>query len=208
MSWKTILANQLFCGAGTLTSAAIAKIKVDILQGILQAYFQDTTSYDGSTIGHTEVRKAIAYVLSKKRTKEHRKLAIGTAQSGLTVAATAGGLTVGSIIPGLGTAIGGAGGFVAGRSLAFGVSGLDQLKRKSKFLYKKARGTQGTHRGQAAAALVNCCQDGSEAGHAAFEALSVLFGDNFDSFYQRLTRGVTYTTDMAIKEVEDRLKSN
>ncbi len=208
MSWKTIVANQLFCGAGTLTSGAIAKIKVDILQGILQAYFQDTTAYDGSAIGVTDVRKAIAYAISKKRTKEHRKFAIGTAQSSLTVAATAGGLTAGSVIPGLGTAIGGAGGFIAGRSLAFGVSGLDQMKRKSKFLYKKVRGSQGTHRGQAAAALVNCCQDNTEAGQAALEALSVLMGDNFDKFHQNLVGGVSYTTDMAVKEVADRLKSN
>ena len=189
-------------GSGNLASASIAKSKADTLSDILQFYFQARDyNYNGSDIGDAEVMKAIAYARSKKQTKEYRKAVIGTTQFTLGVAAITGGVTIGSVAPGIGNVAGGMLGFVGSQSLGIGVSGLDRVKRGAKRIYKEVRGTAGKHREQAAIALWLHEKDGSTAGEAAFDALEIIMGDRFEKLMAN-----NYSNP--VKAIADRLKSN
>ena len=192
----------LISGSSETASAVTAEAKAQALDDILQEYFQSRGApYDDSDIGITDVRKAIIYARGKKHTKAVRKGVIGATKFGLQVAATAGGATIGSIIPIAGTALGGLGGAIGGASLGVGVSALDQLKRKAKGFYKFVRHTRGKHREQAAQTLMHCSSDQfdrADGQNVACLALHVILQEEYDSVMAR------HDTE----RVADRLKSN
>lgn len=173
-----IAGSHFIAGGGDAASAMVAEAKAQALDDILQEFYQDRgCEFDGTDIGPTDVKKAIAYVRGKKHTKAIRKGVIATSKFGLQVAATVGGATVGSVVPGLGTAIGGVGGAVAGASLGVGVTVLDRVKRSAKGIYKHLKGTRGQHRDQAAATLMYCSSaafDWANGRNPADEALIVM----------------------------------
>lgn len=177
--------NHFVAGSGDFASAASAGGKSEALDDILQHFFQARGfPYNGSTIMETDIKKAIAYVRDKKHTKAVRKGVIGTAKFGLQMAATVGGATVGSVIPGAGTALGGAGGAVAGMSLGIFVTAADRLKRVVKGCYKAAKGTRGEHREQAAAALLYNANPQYAKGKryaAAHAALEVILQEEYET---------------------------
>jgi len=165
-------------------SAVTAEAKADVLNDILQEYFQARDeSFDGSDIGQTDVKKAIIYARGKKHLKAVRKGVMGATKFGLQITATVGGATLGSVIPVAGTALGAVGGVIAGASLGIFVTGADRLKRAGKGLYKYVRHTRGEHRKQAAATLLHCSSDAynrADGGNAAWQALSVILQEEFD----------------------------
>lgn len=197
-----IAGSHFISGGGDAASAISAEAKAAALQEILQEYYQAPDyEFDGTDIGQTEVKKAIAYVRGKKHTKAIRKGVIATTKFGLQVAATVGGATVGSVVPGLGTAIGGLGGAVAGASLGLGVTVLDRMKRSAKGIYKHVKGTRGQHREQAANTLMHCSSaayDWANGRNPAFDALVVILQDEFDDV---MAQG-------DVKRLAARLKSN
>ncbi|WP_237213555.1 hypothetical protein [Falsiroseomonas oryziterrae] len=194
--------SHFIAGSGNIASSITAAAKVSALSDILQDYFQDRDfEFDGTEIEESDVKKAIAYARGKKESKAIRKGVIGTAQFGLQAAATVGGATVGSVIPGLGTVLGGVGGAVAGASLGVGVLLVDRLKRTTKGIYKWAKGTRGEHRKQAAFTLLSMAKKATgkkDAASAAYAALVVILGDEFDDVMKNERYG----------RLADRLKSN
>jgi hypothetical protein len=194
------VAGALIAGAGDAASSATAYAKASVLEELLQRYAsRGDIEWNDKDIGDADVLQAIAYVRGKKLSKMQRKAVIGSAKFGLQVAATVGLATVGSVVPVAGTAIGAAGGFIAGRSLSVGVTIADQAKRKAKGFYKLIRGTRGEHRKQAAACLMHCATHplGWKQA-AAIGACSVILGEEYDSVI-----GSHNVTRLA-----DRLKSN
>jgi hypothetical protein len=205
-------------GSGDLASAAAAHAKVAELSAILQHFFHASgEEYDGSPISQNDVKKAILFARGKKQTKSERKAVLGGAKFGMQVAGTVGGATVGSIVPGLGTALGGAGGMIAGVGLGLGVTAADRLKRACKFASKKAVGTAGVHRHDAAMCLLYMASgpgDQAGGGNPALEALQVILGDEFDavlSMQKPATSGhsaVQNTADGILGRIADRMRSN
>ncbi len=197
-----MVGSSFIAGGDDAVSALAASVKADHLNDLLQHYYMARgEEYDGSDISLTDVKKAIIYVRDKKETKAMRRAAVGATKAGLHVAATAGGLTVGSVVPGLGNALGAAGGYVVGGSLAPVVTVLDRLKRTGKGIYKSIAGTRGVHRKQAAEALMACripeCNlaDGS---NPADDALLIILGSEYQE--------VVANND--ISRLADRMKSN
>jgi hypothetical protein len=180
---KTVF-GFVVAGSGDAASAVSAEAKAQVLDDILQTYFHARgEEFDGSEIGPTDVKKAIIYARGKKHTKAVRKGALSAAKFGLQVAVTAGGATVGSVVPVVGTMFGAVGGFIAGSSLTGGVMVLDRLKRGAKGLYKHCKGTRGVHRRQAAETLLNCQgrrHNRADGSNPADEALVVILGDEYD----------------------------
>lgn len=189
-------------GSGDAASAVSAEAKAQALDDILQYYYQKRgLEFDGTDIGLTETMKAIVYARGKKHTKAVRKGTLSAAKFGLQVAAVAGGATVGSVVPVAGTALGAAGGVVAGLSLGVGVSFLDRMKRSAKGIYKFATKTRGVHRTQAAACLLHTHTpqfNRANGGNAADDALHVILGEE----YEAVTAGNN------TERLADRLKSN
>ena len=194
--------SHFVAGSGDAASAVVAEAKAEALDDILQEFFQARgETFDGGIIDKKDVKKAIIYARGKKHTKAVRKGVIAGAKFGLQVAATAGGATVGSVVPGLGTAVGGLAGAVGGASLGMLVTVLDRTKRVGKNLYKRYQGTLGEHRGQAAAALMYCSQsrfDWANGRNPADEALIVILQGEYDAVMQARDE----------KRLASRLKSN
>ncbi|HUB12992.1 MAG TPA: hypothetical protein VMB34_13645 [Acetobacteraceae bacterium] len=194
--------DVFIAGSSDTASGVAAEAKAEALEEILQHFFQQgDLEYNGQDIGIRDVPMAIAYVRGKKRTKAKRKAVLATAKFGLQVAATAGGATIGSVIPIAGTALGGAGGFIAGRSLSVGVSAADQLKRKAKGFYKWVVNTRGEHRKQAAVCLM----------HSASPQFNWADGRNAADMACHVILGEEYGAVMGSHNVErlaDRMKSN
>jgi hypothetical protein len=170
-------------GIGKFRSAGMAYNKCLDLTDVLQAYFQDTTAYDGSYIDPTDAKKAIKYVISKKFRKSVRQGVKGTIVLGAAVAGAATGATVGSVIPGAGTVAGGVAGCVALSTAAntLAVVG-DRMARGLKGMYKMAKGTRREHRDQAATALYVCwgARADTTYGAAAEQALEIILGDEYE----------------------------
>jgi len=194
--------DVFIAGSGDTASGVAAEAKAEALEEILQHFFnKGDLEYKGEEIGIRDVPLAIAYVRGKKRTKAKRKAVLATAKFGLQIAATAGGATIGSVIPIAGTALGGAGGFIAGRSLSLGVTAADQIKRKGKGFYKWIRGTRGEHRKQAAMCLMHCGSpqfDWPDGRNAADMALRVILGEEYDAV----------VSSHNVERLADRMKSN
>ncbi|MBC7432252.1 MAG: hypothetical protein H7345_09325, partial [Rubritepida sp.] len=151
------LAGRLVAGSDDFLSAAAAEIKVHALTDLLQRFYMSgDAKFDDTDIGLTDVRKAILYARGKKHTKAIRKTVTGTAKLGLQIAAVAGGATIGSVAPVVGTVLGAAGGAVAGMGFGLAVTVADRAKRSIKGICKHFAGTRGQHRLQAAACLMNC----------------------------------------------------
>ncbi|MEO1656125.1 MAG: hypothetical protein AAFR65_00260 [Pseudomonadota bacterium] len=188
MNFAKTAASQLWAGASDAASSAKAAMKVGLLDEIAQAYFQAADEeYDGSEIELNDVKKAILYAMGKKGTKATRRAMKSTVKTGLQVAGTATGATVGSIVPVAGTAVGGV---VGGASLTSLVTPVDMLIRTTKYGYKKAMGTQGVHRSQAAASLyyygglmyyAGSNETNDPRRYAALEALIVLLDVELES---------------------------
>jgi hypothetical protein len=205
-------------GSGDLASAAAADAKVSELSAILQHFYHARDEeFDGGTIAQNDVKKAILFVRGKKETKSHRKVAIAGTKFGLQVATTAGGATVGSVVPGLGTALGAAGGLVAGLGFGLGVTATDRVKRLCNYAYKKARKTAGVHRHDAAICLLYMASgpgDRADGSNPALEALRVILGEEFEKVLSMQvaadTRGSSEknTADGIIGRIADRMKSN
>lgn len=189
-------------GSGDAASAVSAEAKAQALDDILQHYYQRRgMEFDGSKIALTDTMKAIVYARGKKHTKAVRKGVISSAKFGLQVAAVAGGATIGSVVPVAGTALGAAGGVVAGLSLGVGITVLDRMKRSAKGIYKWATDTRGVHRNEAAACLLHTHTsqfNRANGGNPADDALLVILGEEYQS--------VTSSNNVA--RLADRLKSN
>jgi hypothetical protein len=198
---KTV-GSYFIAGSGDAVSAMVAEAKASALADILQEYFNARDKqFDGSDIGPNDVEKAIIYARGKKHTKAMRKGVIATSKFGLQVAATAGGATIGSVVPIAGTALGAVGGAVAGVSVGIGVTMLDRIMRTGKGIWKWSQNTRGEHRKQAAATLMaNSAPqfDRAGGGNPANEALFVILQDEYDDVMAKHD----------VNRVADRLKSN
>jgi hypothetical protein len=196
---KKFGASLVVAGSDDAASAAAAAMKVEELGNVLQRHFQARNmEFDGSDICIDDCRSAILYARGKKNTKAVRRAAVGTAKSALQIAAIAGGVTVGSVIPVAGNLAGAVGGAVAGSSLGAFVTVGDRLMRMGKGIYKMAAGTRGVHREQAAEALLHCAQDGHLHRHAARWALVIILGDEYEEVMRR----------QDVDRLASRLKSN
>jgi len=146
-------------GSSGGVSASTAGAKAAVLNDILQKNFQTgNRTYDGTDIDDSQVIKAIMYVISKKKRKAVRKVALGGTKVGLSATS----ITLGS-----------AGGLV---------TDLDYLKRGMKKSYKHCIvNTQGKHRKQAAIALLTRAwpEYDTEIGNPALEALVIILGREF-----------------------------
>lgn len=180
---KTV-AGKLVAGSDDFLSAAAAEIKVHALTDLLQRFYMSgDAKFDDTDIGLTDVRKAILYARGKKHTKAIRKTVIGTAKLGLQIAAVAGGATVGSVAPVVGTLLGAAGGAVAGMGFGLAVTVADRAKRSIKGFCKHIAGTRGQHRLQAAACLMNChvpARDWPCGANPADDALHIILGGEYE----------------------------
>lgn len=200
--------NTMVAGMGDLASSSGAHDKAEKLKQVQQKHFQDTSDYDKSSdIAENDPLMAIRYARSKKLTKSFRKGVTGGVKlAGFTVGAVTG-ATVGSVVPVAGTVAGGAiGGVTIGAAVSGSVTVLDQLKRKSKGLYKMIRGTRGEHRHQAAACLHSCAHYSTAHNYdpkrdASKEALEILLEDEFAEV-------MALQSHIAIERIADRLKSN
>lgn len=175
--------NMFLPGSGQAVSALTAKGKADLLNEILQKHFQaGGMRYSGGDIGRSDVKEAIAYVIAKKNTKAIRQGVNGAAKFGIAASGLTVGATLGSVVPVLGTAVGGTAGYVAGAGAGSLVGIADQTKRKLKWGYKKISGTQGKHREQAAECLAYMALQiaDSPASCAAHEALGIILHEEFD----------------------------
>jgi hypothetical protein len=198
--------NHFIPGSGDAVTSITARAKSDLLRDILQQYFHDDRAYAGGDIALNDAKQAIKYARSKKLTKSNRKAVIAGAKFVGFVAGTATGATLGSVVPVAGTAVGGvAGGVAIGTVASGGVSALDQLKRKTKGLYKMIRGTRGEHRHQAARALLYCngTFPANDPKHdASFDALVVILDEEFEEVVLRMP------LEAAVERLADRMKSN
>jgi hypothetical protein len=194
--------GMFIAGSGDAASGVSAQAKAEALDEILQHFFHaGGLVFNDQDIGVRDVRMAIAYVKGKKSTKAKRKAVIATAKFGLQIAATAGGATIGSVIPVAGTALGAVGGAVAGASLGVTVTAADQIKRKGKGFYKWVRGTRGEHRKQAANCLMHSASpqfNWADGRNAARMALLVILGEEYDAV----------VGSQNVERLADRLKSN
>lgn len=196
-------ASYFFAGSGDAVSAITAADKVEQLGDLLQHYYQGRAlEYDGSDIARTnDVLKAILYVRHKKQLKTGRRAFVGGTKAAVHAVTTAGGFTVGSVVPGLGNVLGGIGGYVAGLGLAPVVSVLDRAKRTGKGLYKLASQTRGVHRKQAAEALMEGRKHGynlASGENIADDALLIILGSEYS----------TVVGNIDIGRLADRMKSN
>jgi hypothetical protein len=198
--------NHLIPGSGDAVTSITARAKSDLLGGILQTYFHDSTAYKDGDIALNDAQQAIKYARSKKLTKSNRKAVIAGAKFTGFVAGAATGATLGSVVPVAGTVVGGvAGGVAIGTAVSGGVTTLDQLKRKTKGLYKMIRGTRGEHRHQAARALLYCngtFPSGDPKHDASFDALVVILDEEFSEVVHQMS------LEAAVERLADRLKSN
>jgi hypothetical protein len=197
--------EQFIPGAGKFRSAAVAFQKCSSLEDVLQAYFQDTSAYDGSPIDEEDSKKAIKYVISKKFRKSVRQGIKGTFILGAAIGGAAAGATAGSIIPGAGTIAGGAGGAVGLGTLAsVSAAVVDRAARGLKGVYKSCKGTRGEHREQAARALDYCARMRDffnlPYGEAAGKALEIILGDEYEAV-------MATSSDESIKRIAMRIKS-
>lgn len=197
-----MVGSSFLAGSDDAVSSIAAAAKAHELNNLLQHYYQARGErYEGRDIARTDVKTAIVYAREKKETKAMRRGAVGVTKTSLHIATMAGGLTVGSVVPGLGNALGAVGGYVVGGGLAPVVSTLDILKQKGKGIYKHVAGTRGVHRRQAAEALMACripqCNlaDGS---NPADDALLIILGSEYEE--------VVSSND--ISRLADRMKSN
>jgi hypothetical protein len=178
------LAGKLVAGSGDFLSAAAAEIKVHALTDLLQRFYMSgDAKFDDTDIGLSDVRKAILYARGKKHTKAIRKTVNGTARLGLQIAAVAGGATIGSVAPVVGTALGAASGAVAGMGFGLTVTVADRMKRSAKGIYKHFAGTRGQHRLQAAACLMHCHvkeRDWACGANPADDALHIILGQEYE----------------------------
>jgi hypothetical protein len=170
----------LLSAAKHAMSANRAAEKVAALEGVLTRYYPGWTPYDGNS-AIANVETALAYVVSKKMTKAKRKLGQSAATMAFGTAGAVVGGAAGSVaLPGAGTALGAVTvGTIIGEAPSVGI----QLFRKSKFLYKTIRGTQGVHRKQAATALYNGCKKGSPGEtdtYAAAAGALLIIGDEVE----------------------------
>ena len=199
------VANHFIPGSGDFLSSATADLKDKMLSEIQQKFFQSSANYSGGDIGLNDALKAIQYVRSKKHTKSVRTATKGGIKFAGFVAGAVTGATLGSIIPVAGTIGGGvAGGVGAGVLVSGGVTGLDQIKQKTKGIYKFLRGTRGEHRSQAASTLLHCqasLPDGDPKSDASHEALIVILGDEYEEV-------MAMPAQKAHDRIADRLKSN
>lgn len=192
----------LLSAANQALSAGRAAEKVGALENVLTRYYTGWTPYDGrSAIG--DVQTALAYVVAKKTTKAKRKVGQSAATMAFgAVGAGIGGAAGSVALPGAGTALGAVTvGTIVGSAPTVGF----QLFRKSKFLYKTIRGTQGVHRKQAATALYKGCKNGNPTAndtYAAAAGVLVILGDEteFESVMAGSETG-------AIEAIAKRLKS-
>jgi hypothetical protein len=194
--------DHLLAGSGEAASAAAAELKAQALDDLLQLFFQaGGLQFNGQDINPTDIKMAIAYSKGKKHTKAQRKAVIGTAKLGLQIAATAGGATIGSVVPVAGTVLGGVGGAIAGAGLGITITAADRIKRTAKGFYKVLMHTRGEHRKQAAIAFMYCASpqfNWADGRNAANEALLVILGDE----YERVVG------EQDVGRLADRLKSN
>jgi hypothetical protein len=198
---KTV-GDMFIAGSGDAASGVAAEGKAQALDDLLQHFFHaGGLMFNDQDISINDVKMAIAYVKGKKHTKAKRKAVIATAKFGLQIAATAGGATIGSIVPIAGTALGGLGGAVAGKGLGVTVTAADQAKRKAKGFYKWVKGTRGEHRKQAANTLMHCASaqfDRADGSNVADMALIIILGEEYDDVMK----------DHNVERLADRLKSN
>lgn len=178
--------GKIVPGGSNFLSAGAAKIKSDALYALGQKLSGVDYNFKDDI---TTVKHAIQFVSNKKRDKAIRQTATGTAKAGTTIAITATSATVGSIIPGLGTAAGTVGGLGAGYVLSPAIFGASYLKRMAKHLYKHIQGTLGKHRDQAANVLFGAWakyrdEPNTPDGKAAAQALWLILGD-FEFEYMR-----------------------
>jgi hypothetical protein len=198
---KTV-GDVFIAGSGDAASGVSAEAKAQALDEILQHFFHaGGLAFNDQDIGIKDVKMAIAYAKGKKHTKAKRKAVLATTKFGLQVAATVGGATIGSIVPIAGTALGGVGGAIAGKSLGVGITAADQIKRKGKGFYKWVKGTRGEHRKQAAMCLMHCASpqfDWPCGRNAADMALHVILGEEY----------TLVVGNHNVERLADRLKSN
>ncbi|WP_426955956.1 hypothetical protein [Muricoccus radiodurans] len=129
------------------------------------------------------MKQAILYARGKKQSKAVRKTFLAGTKLSLQVASVAGGATIGSAIPGAGTALGAAGGVVAGMGFGFTVTPADRIKRSAKGIYKHYKGTRGRHRMRAAACLMHRhvpAYDWACGANPADYALRIILGADHD----------------------------
>ena len=192
----------LLSAANQALSATRATEKVIALEQVLTRYFTGWQPYDGKS-DINDVPTALAYVVSKKLTKAKRKAGQSAATMAFGVTGAAIGGAAGTVaLPGVGSALGAVTvGTIVGSAPTVGF----QLFRKTKFLYKTLRGTQGKHRKQAATALYGGCQSGdakSNATYAAAAGILVILGD--ESEFDMVMGG---SSKDAIEAIAKRLKS-
>ncbi|MFT8244847.1 hypothetical protein [Roseomonas sp. BN140053] len=195
-----LAAGHLVAGSGNALSAVAAETKARELDDLLQTAFQSRgESYDGSDIGQHDLKKAILFVRGKKHSKASRKVVIAGAQAALQITAAATGATLGSVVPVLGTLVGGAGGAIAGAGLGVTVTAADQVKRRAKGIYKFLRHTRGAHRNQAAATLMFQATEGEYRNAlVAKSALRIILGEEYAAVME----------SQNTERLADRLKSN
>lgn len=190
-------------GYGKFRSSATALQKCFSLNDVLQAYFQDSSDYDGSDIDEDDSKTAIKYVISKKTRKSVRQGMKGTFILGAAVGGAAAGATAGSIIPGAGTVAGGiAASVTLGTLASVSAAVVDRAARGVKGMYKAYNHTRGEHREQAARALDHCARtrDQNVFGEAALKALEIILGQEYYSV-------MAMDSDKAIKRIAMRIKS-
>jgi len=172
---KRTMLGQFLPGGAEFYSAGKAKAKSDLLYAVAQEISGEDYDFRSDI---TTVKHAIQFVSNKKNDKAIRQGSLGTVKAGTTLAITATSATVGSIIPGLGTAAGTVGGLGAGYVLSPVIWGGSRLKRLAKWTYKYFQGTQGKHRGQAADVLFHAWAKKpiTSDGKTAAEALFLILG--------------------------------
>lgn len=202
------IGNTMVAGMGDMASSAGAHDKAEKLKVVQQKYFQDTSTYNGSSdIAVNDPLMAIKYVRSKKLTKSYRQGVKGAIKFGGFAVGAATGATVGSVVPVAGTVAGGVvGGVTVGAAVSGGVTLLDQIKRRTKGIYKYVKGTRGAHRNQAAECLWTCSHYSTAHNYdpkrdAAKEALVIILEEDHDEV-------MALEGHIAMERIADRLKSN
>jgi hypothetical protein len=197
------MSTFLFSAAKHAMSASNAAEKVAKLEFVLTRYYTGWQPYDGKS-AIDSVQMALAYVVSKKSTKTKRKAGQAAATMAFgTAGAIIGGAAGTVALPGAGTALGAVTvGTIVGSAPTIGT----QLFRKSKFLYKTLRGTQGVHRKEAATALYHGCKLTDKSKHAIAAAAGVAAILNDDKLEIELLM-LEKNAASAIETLAKRLKS-